>query len=46
MLPSYIGILRSHYKDPYEPIGIIKNVIRVLNVALLGDICLALFSSN
>ncbi len=30
MLPNYIGILISHCKDPYEPIRISFNVIRVL----------------
>ena len=34
-LPSYIGIILSHYKDPYQPTSISWNVNRVLNVAHL-----------
>ncbi len=33
ILPSYIGIVISQYKDPYKPIRIQWNVIRVLNAA-------------
>ena len=33
ILPSYMGIIISHYKDPYEPTRIQWNVNRVLNVA-------------
>ena len=37
-LPSYMGIIISHYKDPYKLIRISWNVSQgVLNVAQLGD---------
>ena len=33
ILPSYMGILIRHHKDPYKPSRILWNVIRVLNTA-------------
>ena len=33
ILPSYTGIITSHYKDPYQPTSIPWNVNRVLSVA-------------
>ena len=33
ILPNYMGIIISQYKDPYKPIRIQWNVIRVLNAA-------------
>ena len=35
ILPSYMGIIISHYKDPYQPTRIQWNVNRVFNVAHL-----------
>ena len=25
ILPSYVGIIINHYKDPYEPISIVES---------------------
>ena len=36
IIPSYIGIMINHHKDPYEPTSIIV-VVRVLNVAQLAS---------
>ena len=33
ILPSYMGIILSYYKDPYKQIRIQWHVIRVLNIA-------------
>ena len=33
MLPKYVGIIESQCKDPYKPIRVSWNVIRILNAA-------------
>ena len=39
LFPTYsvvLGIIRSHYKDPYKPISMIECHIKVLNIAHLN----------
>ena len=36
ILPSYIGMILGHYKDPYQPTSISWNVNKVLNLSPAG----------
>ena len=46
ILRRFIGIMIGHYNDPYEPINILLNVIRVLNLAPVLHTCRQLLAFN
>ena len=48
LLPSYIGIIISHYKDPYQPTSVnrVFNVAQVLVVRNFGKFSLSVMALN